>query len=191
MQKTILRLTLIFEGGLFLLACLAGWILGEVPWVGGSGWPSVATGLAATLPAAAALFWLARSGWPPVARLMQEVEGRIAPLFARAGYLELAGISLLAGLGEETFFRGLLQAQLSKWLDPWLGLALASALFGAGHLITPAYAVVAGLIGLYLGTIFLLTGDLLAVIVAHALYDFLALLYLTDRTRSRAPGAGP
>jgi len=40
------------------------------------------------------------------------------------------------------------------------------------------YALLAGVVGLYLGGLYLLTGNLLVPIVVHALYDVVALGYL-------------
>jgi membrane protease YdiL (CAAX protease family) len=51
-------------------------------------------------------------------------------------------------------------------------------LFGLLHPITPTYAVLAALMGAYLGGVWLASGNLLVPIVAHALYDFIALAYL-------------
>ena len=62
-----------------------------------------------------------------------------------------------------------------------MALSVASVLFGLGHLITPVYAVLAAVIGFYLGALFLATDNLLIAIVAHGLYDFVALLYLIRR----------
>ena len=59
-----------------------------------------------------------------------------------------------------------------------LGLLAAALLFGLLHSITPAYAILAGLVGLYLGGLWLACGNLLTPIVAHGTYDFLALVYL-------------
>ena len=67
-----------------------------------------------------------------------------------------------------------------------VGLAVAASLFGAAHWITAEYAALAGLIGLYLGAVWLWSGNLLAPMAAHALYDFLVLVYLT-RVRVPAP----
>jgi membrane protease YdiL (CAAX protease family) len=50
--------------------------------------------------------------------------------------------------------------------------------FGIAHWVTTAYAVVAGVVGLYLGLLYVITENLLAPAVAHALYDFVALLVL-------------
>jgi membrane protease YdiL (CAAX protease family) len=46
------------------------------------------------------------------------------------------------------------------------------------------YLVLAGLIGLYLGGIWLATGNLLVPIIAHAMYDFVALVYFV-KTRKK------
>ena len=46
------------------------------------------------------------------------------------------------------------------------------------HPVSPMYAVLAGLAGAYFGALIVLTGNLLAPIVAHGGYDFVALLVL-------------
>src|SRR5205085_12118606 len=99
-------------------------------------------------------------------------------LFQRGTLLDLAAISVLAGFGEEMLFRGVLQDLLSRWLGPWPALAFASVLFGLLHLITPTYAVLAALMGAYLGWLYARTGNLLVPIMTHTLYDFFALSYI-------------
>jgi membrane protease YdiL (CAAX protease family) len=66
----------------------------------------------------------------------------------------------------------------------WLALAAASVSFGLVHFASRAYATVAGIIGLYLGALFLWQESLLAPIVTHTLYDFVALLYVARRSAS-------
>jgi len=89
---------------------------------------------------------------------------------------------LLAGLGEEMLFRGVVQQALANWIGSpagvWIALGIAAVLFALAHSITVAYAVLAGLIGLYLGGIWLVSDNLLVPITTHALYDFMVLLYL-------------
>jgi membrane protease YdiL (CAAX protease family) len=109
---------------------------------------------------------------------MEVVRERIAPLFAGASPAQLAAIALLAGIGEEALFRGVLQEALAGRFPAWAGLVLASLLFGAVHWVTDTYAVLAGIVGLYLGTLYLLTDNLLAPIATHALYDVVALWVL-------------
>jgi len=82
-------------------------------------------------------------------------------------------ISIAAGLGEELFFRGVLQ--------PELGLVPASLIFGALHVGGRATLVFGGwvtLMGAMLGGLAIWTGGLLAPIVAHAAYDAGALAYI-------------
>ena len=67
-------------------------------------------------------------------------------------------------------------------------LAIASVAFGVCHSLCAAYAVLATVMGLALGGLFLATGHLLAPITMHAVYDGLALLYLV---RWSAPSARP
>ncbi len=97
-------------------------------------------------------------------------------------------IAAAAGLGEELLFRGLLQHGLAGWLAPpwgvWIALLAASLAFGCCHLLSTTYAVLAALIGLYLGLLLMFSGSLLAPALAHGLYDFVALVYLLRDARA-------
>jgi membrane protease YdiL (CAAX protease family) len=175
----LVLLSVLFEGSLGLLAWILGWLLHQPCWeslrweLGAAGW-----GAAASLPMLA-LFLLCL--WRPVgplARIKQFSREVIRPMFARCTLTDLAVISLAAGFGEELLFRGVLQPVFSRWLGPWLGLAAASLLFGLLHPITPTYMVLAALMGAYLGYVWVVSGNLLVVIVAHGLYDFLILMFL-------------
>jgi membrane protease YdiL (CAAX protease family) len=75
-------------------------------------------------------------------------------------------------------FRGLLQAAFTDWWGVVIGLGVASVIFGLMHIITLTYAVLAALLGVYLGVVWILDGNLLSVVIAHAGYDFVALVYL-------------
>jgi membrane protease YdiL (CAAX protease family) len=128
--------------------------------------------------------------WEPLRRLSREIEETVAPLFAGCPPLALALVSLAAGVGEEALFRGVIQTALGEAVHPAVGLLGASLLFGLTHLVTPTYALLAGVLGLYLGAITMATGNLLPAIVAHALYDFVALVFWTGRGRPAAePGS--
>ena len=120
---------------------------------------------------------------PALRRLIAVVDQLLSPLFRGCRVWELAVISAVAGLGEELLFRAVLQEAVAGWLGgpvgTWVGLAAASLLFGLMHPITKTYALLATLIGLYLGWLWIETGNLLVPVTAHALYDFLALVYLT------------
>lgn len=122
----------------------------------------------------------------PLGRLNAVVDQFLIPLFAGCTVIQLASISFVAGIGEELLFRGVLQPLLIAWLGLAAGLILASAVFGLMHAVTPTYAVLAGLIGAYFGWFALARGNLLGPIIAHGLYDFVALIYLTRRRKLAA-----
>jgi membrane protease YdiL (CAAX protease family) len=178
----VLWLALIFEGGLGLAAWLLGWVFDQPPlrdlrWDG----RAVGLGVAATVPMLVIFFACLR--WPvgPLARIKQISDELIRPLFASCSPLELALVALVAGIGEEMLFRGFLQNLLSARFGWWAGWVITSLLFGLMHPITAAYVVLAAGLGLYLGWVWAAAGNLLTVIIAHGLYDFIALVYLVQR----------
>jgi membrane protease YdiL (CAAX protease family) len=188
--RSIALFGLAFEGGLAVLALAIGWLLGRSPWVGVSwaaaAWPAagraVVMGLIAVLPMLAGLFLIDRYPVGPLRELKEFVDRHVVPLFQNTSVVQLALIALVAGIGEELLFRGLVQHALSEWIGPprgvWIGLAVASVIFGVCHWLTRTYAVLAGLIGIYLGLLLVLSGSVLAPMVAHGVYDFVALIYL-------------
>jgi hypothetical protein len=167
-----------------LVALALGWLVGQSPAARIQFSASAAAiGCAASVPLLLALVAMSRgrAGW--CVGLRQVVQDMIVPLFQQCGALDLALISLFAGVGEELLFRGLIQTALGAWFSPAVGLVAASLLFGLAHPLTPVYAVVTALAGVYLGGLFLACDNLLVPIVTHAVYDFLALLYLLRRYR--------
>ena len=177
---------MLIEGGLLAGASLLGWMIDQPPlrffqWTLGA----VLWGVLAVLPLAA-LFSLMIL-WPvgPFKRIQRFSEEVIRPLLAPCSVIDLLGISLLAGLGEEILFRGVLQEAFTGWFNVWVGVLMASVLFGLMHSITFTYVLLATLMGAYLGCVWLWADhNLLVIVLTHALYDFLVLLWLL-----RGPGA--
>ncbi len=147
---------------------------------------AVGYGVAATLPLMGLLRWCLRTEWAPMRRLVHLVEEHITPYLASVSAGGIVLVSLLAGVGEEVLFRGVIQAGLAERLPAWLAVGIAGLLFGAAHFLTLSYAVFATLLGSYLGILFLATGNLLAPAVTHALYDVVALSVLV-RMKPQAP----
>ncbi|NBB91155.1 MAG: CPBP family intramembrane metalloprotease [Spirochaetes bacterium] len=191
---------ILVEGGLGLLglglAALAGLDIigmllpdpGPVGGVAALGGPvraavHVALGVAATLPPLAGFFRALRSEWPPLRRIRRILEHGLLPHFAALGIPRLALLAALAGAGEELLFRGFFQPALAPALGEPAALLIAAALFGLVHWITPFYALYAGILGVYLGALFLLTGSLIAPILCHGVYDLVALGVLHHRVR--------
>jgi membrane protease YdiL (CAAX protease family) len=109
----------------------------------------------------------------PVRAIRRVYREMLRPLFATVRPLEIVGVSLAAGVGEELLFRGAVQAEF--------GLAIASVLFGLAH-IGGRSSVVFGLwvavMGFGLGGLAHAAGGLLAPIVAHAAYDAMAISFI-------------
>jgi len=79
-----------------------------------------------------------------------------------------------------------------------MGFWATSLAFGLLHALTPAYFVLAALMGAYLGWLQMETGNLLVPIIVHWLYDALAFWLLRRRFAADAreaaeqgPGAQP
>jgi uncharacterized protein len=173
----------LFEGGLAIFALSLGWSVDIQPMASFRwSWPDLAWGGFATLPPLSIFGLCFYLPWKPFRRITRILNWSILPLFRQCGLFEIAVISFLAGLGEEMLFRPIVQNGLAEWIGPQygpaIGLVVATIIFGSLHGITFTYAVLAGIIGFYLGIIWLLTENLLVPITAHALYDFLAIAYL-------------
>jgi membrane protease YdiL (CAAX protease family) len=187
-RDVIIIFAVFFEAGLAPISLVVGWLLGFPP-LANFAWSfsDALHGAAAALPLVA--MFLAILSWPvgPLSRVKTFCEHEVIPLFDQSDWSEIALISLSAGVGEEMLFRGVFQAALVSWLGTAWGLTLASALFGLLHPISVAYVIIAGFLGLYLGWVWMVNGNLLTVMVAHAVYDFAALGYLI---RARHWGSG-
>jgi uncharacterized protein len=112
----------------------------------------------------------------PIRALRQLYRDLLFPLFRDSTPLQIVVISVLAGVGEEVFFRGAMQ--------PEWGLLAASVVFGACHVggrTTLPLGLWAAVTGAFLGWLTIASGGLLAPIVAHATYDALALAYIRWR----------
>jgi uncharacterized protein len=86
--------------------------------------------------------------------------------------------ALIAGGIKEELQRAFILTRFREYLGgATIGLVLWSLAFGFGHYVQGAQGVVvASIFGVLFGILYLLTGSLIAPIVAHSLYDVLALL---------------
>jgi len=178
-RRPLFWLTIGFEGGLAVL----GWGLGAYLGTPAFGqWHltgrGIGLGLLASVPALLGLAWVVRSVWPPFVRFRRTIDHTLAPLVADCTLVDLAVLSVMAGVGEEVLFRGVVQAALAGRIGPGLAVAVTALLFGLAHFVSVTYAVYATLFGVYLGVLLVVSGNLLAPVVTHAVYDFVALAYL-------------
>ncbi|MGR3175521.1 MAG: lysostaphin resistance A-like protein [Candidatus Scalindua sp.] len=129
-----------------------------------------------------ALFMLLLSekaeGLPSLGSLRSVIINDIRAIFSEAKFTDLCLIAVCAGLAEELLFRGVIQVKL--------GIVGASIIFGLLHFITPAYFVIATIMGFYLGILYQYYDSLLIPIQLHFIYDLGALVYLKYFVKSQA-----
>ncbi|MEL7497177.1 MAG: CPBP family intramembrane glutamic endopeptidase [Planctomycetota bacterium] len=196
----LLWVGILVEGSLMLLAVLISHLnffdpqqplakLGEVPIVN-----TILMGIVATIPMLGYL--LLFHFWRPkfYAPMRQFVDETLRPFFAESGFVELVIISLMAGVGEEIFFRWCLQGGTMALLEPLMGELTAAiisivaigVLFGLCHWVNNSYFVIATLAGIYFGLVMWITGSWLIAAISHALFDLAALIYLQRSNPGRS-----
>lgn len=174
----------LFEAMLVPLAVLLSWPLGLDPWQGfevsldALALGGLATGLLLILLGFSAG---GRARWN--IDLQARVNELLQQLFPDGPTWAVPALALLAGLGEEVLFRGVIQTALVQGTSPMIGVVLASLLFGVVHWVTFAYFLLATAMGLYLGLLYHLTGNLMVVVLVHSLYDWAAMHYYLRRPR--------
>lgn len=180
-----LNFTAVLEGALIGLAFVLGWVadinpLDNLYW----SWKSAAWGIAGAVPLAIFFFILDRlpiEALQRVTRLLIEVMG---PPLAACRWFDLILLALFIGFAEELLFRGVVQ----PWLEGggWiLALVISNIIFGMLHAVTKTYAVLACLIGIYLGLMFDAGGsrNLLAPMLTHGVYDYIGFLIVIAEYR--------
>ena len=179
-RRGFLRLAGLIEGGTVLGALALAALVGIDPWERFQ-WrlDAVGIGLIGTLPLFA-VYFVARGTRSVAVELMGQ------PL-SRCTWYDLLLLALLAGVGEELLFRGVLQPSLGK-ISPLVGLLGANLLFGIVHAVTPVYALLATGIGIYFSWLIYGFGEpnVLRAMVAHGVYDFVAFLLIVREFRQKA-----
>jgi membrane protease YdiL (CAAX protease family) len=137
-------------------------------WPAAREWRIGATYYVMFLPVAAVLAW-----WLGFARPRMP-----SPGWEKTSFLVIAtffGVLWVLALGEEFFFRGLLQQWITTWLSSeWAGLVVTSLLFGAVHLWFRTFpdwrfATLVAIAGVFSGLAFRQARSIRASMVTHAL----------------------
>ena len=100
---------------------------------------------------------------------------QLGNIMSAGGWMMFTSI-VVAPVMEEILFRGILQDALMRKYGVFIGIVIASAVFGIVHLI-PQQVVNAFMIGLVLGYIYYRTGSLWPVILIHCINN--AISYFT------------
>jgi uncharacterized protein len=136
-----------------------------IEWVRGSGWIVLSHFLlfaAIAVPLGISVGFIAYD--PSVARL-------------RSLPVAVIGITFFTAWPEEFLFRGILQNLFSGTLkSQWIGLAVASVVFGLSHILHAPfpnwkYVILATIAGVFYGHAWMKTGSLLPGALVHALVD--------------------
>lgn len=107
-------------------------------------------------------------------RWARRLHNELRPVARQLSSGSIAILAVLSAVGEELFFRGLLQPLIGMWAQALI-FGFLHQLPGRSRWIWAAWA---GIVGLLLGAIFELTGSLLGPIAAHAMVNGLNLSYL-------------
>lgn len=190
-RNSFLALAALFEGGLVLVALGLGWLFG-VPPLETLDWDpwAVLWGLAGVVPLYAGFVICDRYPVGPLRAIKDLLNDLLGPMFVRCGKADLAVVACLAGLGEEVLFRGLL-LPLTGGGSFVVGLLISSLLFGLAHAVTTTYVILAAAAGMLFGLQWHYTGNLLAPIITHAVYDYLAFVKIARDYRSSASDEPP
>jgi membrane protease YdiL (CAAX protease family) len=177
----------IFEASLVLVAILLGWIAGIDPFAHiYFSESAIAYGILGTVPLFlmfVALEHIEQESFKKIRRLLLETLG---PGLHPYHWTDLFILAVIAGISEEVLFRGVIQPWLEMGWGIRVGLIASNVIFGLVHAVTPLYAVLAFLVGIYLGLSLDYEGErnLLIPIIIHSLYDFLAFVMLMRAYRA-------
>lgn len=136
----------------------------------------VLLGVAAVGPLVLLLHWFMRTDIPVLARFRKSQIDFFAKVGFRFTPLRIALLAISAGISEELLFRGVLQTWIDSAMPLVWAIILPNIVFGALHARTSLYAFIAGLVGVYMGVLFAATDNVLAPIITHAAYDWVALI---------------
>jgi len=173
---------IVTEGALLVVALIACRLFDQ-PVSASLSWLDLALSIFVTGALLLLFVILLRASAAPFRRIRDILERVLLPLMRNCHWLELAAISIAAGVGEEWLFRGFLQGELASHLGGVPAIVLASIVFGFCHYITRTYFILATVLGAIFGWLYFATNNLLTVIVIHSLYDFIALLILQREYR--------
>ncbi|RLS38126.1 MAG: CPBP family intramembrane metalloprotease [Planctomycetota bacterium] len=103
-------------------------------------------------------------------------------------WYDLVVLAALAGVGEELLFRGVIYSGLSR-INPWLAVIASNVAFGLLHALSRNYFLTTTAIGFAMHYLANATGErnLLAPIVAHGIYDFIAFYLLIREWKKLSP----
>ena len=170
-----------FEASLVLVAVLLGWVADINPF-GNIHFsePALAYGVLGTAPLFLMFLALEYVQGQSVATIRKLLLNTLGPGLHRYHWTDLFMLAAIAGVSEELLFRGVIQPWIERSWGIAVGLIASNIVFGLVHAVTPLYALLAALVGIYLGLSLDYGGErnLLTPVIIHGFYDFLAFVAL-------------
>jgi uncharacterized protein len=164
-----------------LVAVFLGWVAGINPFENlYFSESAIAYGVIGTAPLFLMFIALEKMQGESVVNIRKLLLNTLGPGLHRYHWTDLFMLAAIAGVSEELLFRGVIQPWIESSWGITAGLIGSNIVFGLVHAVTPLYAVLAALVGVYLGLSLDYGGDrnLLTPIIIHGLYDFLAFVAL-------------
>jgi len=181
------RMACYFEGALTLVAVLVGWLTDIDPFAHLIFAESaLASGILLTLPLLLLFFALQHLPIPAIENIRKLLFETLGTRLHRSHWTDLLILAAIAGFSEEVLFRGALQPWLENVSGPMLGLIVSNVIFAMAHAVTPLYAILAFVMGVYLGLSLDYGGErnLLVPVIIHAAYDFVAFIAILRSYRN-------
>ncbi len=166
------------EAGLVLVALALGWLANINPFENlHFSESAILYGLIGTMPLFVMFLALEYMQIESIVKIKKMLLETLGPGLYQCHWTDVFMLSAIAGLSEELLFRGVIQPWMASSWGYATGLVASNIVFGLVHAVTPLYAVVATLVGVYLSMSMNYGGDheLLIPITIHGFYDFLAL----------------
>ncbi len=176
-----------FEAAMILVAVALGWIADINPFADlRFSESAIAYGVVGTMPLFLLFLSLEQMQSGSVIKIRNVLFETLGPGLHRYHWTDLLILAAIAGVSEELLFRGVIQPWMESSWGMNAGLVGSNIIFGLAHAVTPLYAVLAALVGIYLSLSLDYGGDrnLLLPIVIHGLYDFLAFIALMRAYRA-------
>jgi membrane protease YdiL (CAAX protease family) len=177
-----------FEGSLVVVALILGWITDIDPFANlFFSEAGMRDGLLDTLPLLIIFFVMQELPYLPLQQIRELLQKSLAKSLQRKHWPDFFVLACIAGFSEEALFRGFLQPWLEQSWNMTAGLITSNLIFALVHAITPLYALLAFLIGLYLSIFLDYHGErnLLIPIIIHTLYDFVIFIVIVQNYRNR------
>ncbi len=175
-----------FEASLVIVAVVLGWFSGIDPFKNIIfSEPAIFIGIVGTLPLIILFIALNQIDNKYLQQIRKILLDTFGPAMYKQHWANLLILAAIAGIAEEILFRGVIQPWMETSWGMTAGLIGSNLIFGLVHAVTPLYAVMATLFGIYL-SLSMDYGEhrnLLTPIIIHGLYDFLAFLIILSAYR--------